>query len=359
MHEGLITKVGKSFWIGELSQLIRNQHRHKIFMFKSGEFNLSEVYNNSEIGLSYRKMEQELLDFGFHISYTPLSQFEPLAQQWDHQKQWPYGLIFSSISTHAFTGFTRYFSNHSDRTTFDYPPVLLELNSGDYHEIPKRIQILHYGNIDTTRAKTMAQFITNKGYRKLSFIFTDDSEAHPNPTWFIGRLLAFLKVLPVLQSFNYSMSYNILILSRHKKFSVDLVVDTIRTGFTPERIQAIFDKYEPSDRNSLLQNISVYYNTHSLFENLKPGLWHVSNTQLAIEAKQWCAQKNISIPGSVSLTTEGIDTRLMEHDISSVMIDWANTGYRMAHSLIHDITPPLSRKGFLKPRAVMAERGST
>jgi DNA-binding transcriptional regulator YhcF (GntR family) len=358
---GYVTKVGKLFWVGEFRRLVAGAAKKEVYLFDYSAADLSRLFGEDNLALAFRKLERELLKYGFILRYGRMDDFASLTRTWLGSTARPYGLIFTDIRQEGYETIRPALDTYLARVQANKPTVLIYgvditlRRSGFY--------LLHRGNVYTTQNRTLARFLFEKQFRRVCF-FYDETK------WQLSFLPAELKLRTELKHLDRSVDFRLHVKQARKR-SREGFFGAFYKEAPPERVDGFLSKYETTS-HAVVEKETVLSSEFPPVEKSLRGktAWVFAYAEHAARALDWAEKNRIRVPQDLAIV--GIHTPLdvaiapIEDDshfhhlgISCCVCDWERIGYLMAHAVIGDIPIEKTSKGFIRVGALMLERQTT
>lgn len=351
-ERGLVTRVGKTFWVGDYDSLARPTARRQAYFFHAS-LDYTKVFKSGWTAPAYLKMERELLAHGFSISYEKTAGFSDLAHEWLASGQYPDAVLFYKLRKSHVRSIDKPLRRLLTRA--DRLQVLLDWREGDYRALPRgrSVHILSRGNMFTTRAKAVADYAVRNRYDEVCFYFDENTTPYDmflpivrirSELGFLCDACRFITVVRPLDSAPIREAF----------------LERLHAERSPRQIATILSKYTPTSAAALEDECRL---VHDLPDALAGGagrrlVLFVKDSQ-ALEAKNWALDHGVTLGEDLSLLSFENNPQYYHESISCCIPDWEQMGYLMAHSIIGDFPVARTHKGFVRVKADVLERGTT
>lgn len=350
-RKSLVVKVGKSFWVGSFSELTKLRQGQSIHLFSCSGPDFGRVFDRTVLGFTFAKMEQELLDHGYRLHHEPISALTTLLDKWKRDDRWPEGLFFHGATTGHLATITDARRAVNAARIAPKIPILVDLLSGDFRNLPADTVIFHRGNLDTTVARETASFIKRRRLSPVSFLF-DNADLN----W--SSAFPLIKTAVELKAFDPSYNPALYAFNSEDK-TVDQFFERILHLASEARLDSILRKEHAVGVDELKKGIHLIPPDAPFPRDLPTGFWLCGSDTIARKSRGWATANRWALPGDVSIVSLENDPRYYADDISTCVLDWNSAGYRLAHALIGDMAVPRTTKGFVRTQAQVIERGTT
>ncbi len=347
-----VVKVGKTYWVGTFSALTKYRQNRRVFVFKSGDSDFAEVFSDERYGLAYHKMEKELVDHGLLVRYESAAEALRLLERWRSRDRWPEGIVLHRARTEDLTQMQSFLKamlhpRHAPKT-----PLLVDIDSADYHGLPRGTHMLSRGNVDTAMARTLARYATSARIRTVRFFMEFDGA---------NILSAFvpIKTRTELHAFDPSYDTRLYVTTTDDSITAGMYRDAFNATVPDSRKDAITGKYHFTPPAEIEAELEFVGAGRPDYDQIPLGLWVFTSDIQAAAAFEWARQGRIDVPRDLSIVSLTNRPRFYHDGISTCMLDWNSAGYLMAHALLGDITLELTGKGFIRMSTLLVHRRTT
>ncbi|MCD6024913.1 MAG: Bacterial regulatory protein gntR family [Fibrobacteria bacterium] len=346
---GYVEKIGKSYWVGRMDQLLSDVSRQEVifFRFESGDFH--KIFNSDPIALAFQKMERELYHSGYSLHPEQASSLDRLAGEWETSGRYPAGLVFYGVDASHLPFFRDLFARHPALVK-QQVRVLIHGQNNDLSELAQQAHVFSRGNVETDMARALAHYLQNQGAREANLCIRESELSEPfRPDFFLKVALAIESAIP-------GFVFRLVVESAPDSSHPQGVTGSVG----PEYRKYLEAKY-PGTHLKELDGRIVF--TPNVFETCRgyadAKVWILSRDGMASEAMEWTRERGLRVPQDISIIGLQNDPRYYHLGISSCGPDWDGMGYVMAHAIIGDVKLARSQKGFLKVRSQMVNKLTT
>lgn len=350
---GIVTRVGKTFWLGPFERLICPPGRRQVIFYARREGDLETVFRSSTFAPAYRKMEDALAVSGFTLRLDYLQNFESQCRRWIAAREFPYGLVFFDFGTNQLSSvsgaLSKLFSFSEHRIPviidwYDYRPAL----------VPRHTWLLNRGNLATTVARALARFVAERGHEHIA-VFVDESMLH-RVTLGRMRFVDFLRFRAELTHYAPNASCTFVIVSDRPKPPDEELFPPVWC----ETVSGHLSKYVPTDFTSIRDEIHYYTDKREAFgDHTTQSVWVFQLDSMAAAALQWARKSKVAVPGRLSIVSCDSGPVYCHHGLTRCEADWESIGYLMAHAIIGDFAVERTGRRFLRLRARTIEKLTT
>ncbi|MBN1669859.1 MAG: GntR family transcriptional regulator [Kiritimatiellae bacterium] len=349
-REGYVLKIGLRYWVGTPRLLVQPVARKEVFLFRVGAEDFSYLFSQYEMCQGVRAMERELLAHNVVIRFHRAGEFKPLARKWQRHGHFPQGLVFAVASRAWFEAFEpvirRLLRKIGDRRL----PVLLIGGFGK--RLSGAITGLAEGSLHTMRARTIAEFLFERGIREAT-LFLDEAACGTY------NLVFPLRVRQELLHLDPGFRFHGLVrpmpdAPRREEFARRFT-DVLGSGTT-----GALAKYESVRADAILRDIHVASDfPEALAAFPESRAWLFREDRNAARALEWLEARGGKSPRDTLIIGMENDPRYYHLGISACVPNWERIGYLMAHALIGDIPVDKTRRGLIRMKMDLLERGTT
>ncbi len=346
---GYVEKIGKSYWVGRMDQLLSDVSRQEVIFFRFGSGDFQNIFNSDPIALAFQKMERELYHSGYSLHPEQAFKLEALAQEWESTGKYPAGLVFYGVDASLLPFFRDFFARYPVLKNQNVR-ILIHGQNNDLSELTQHAHVLSRGNVETDIARVMSNYFLNHGIREANLCIHESelSESY--------RADFFLKVALAIESAIPGFVFRLVVESAAESHRAQGLTGIVG----PEYRKYLESKYPGTNLKDLEGRILF---TPNVFQTCKEQtgaqLWIMSRDGMASDAIRWAKDQGLQIPQDISIIGLQNDPRYYHLGISTCGPDWDGIGYVMAHSIIGDVKLARSQKGFLKIRGLMVDKLTT
>jgi DNA-binding transcriptional regulator YhcF (GntR family) len=352
-------KIGKTFWAGNRDSLNAAQIKKQVVVFYEGSartvYKDDHKFTGQWMGQAYRKMERELLSYGYELVFEPVETFGDRAHAWRSKKDMPYGVLLHKLGDKALAQVLPSLKCVVNTKEVAGPAVVVDwVKGGGFKKLPAVIKRISRGNIQTRRARLLANQIILRNYRAADFYF---DESKMDFEWFTR----FIRIQNELDELEKGFAFRIVVKPRNTSAHAakEAFMGRLAKRYPPEMLAPKLSRHGRRKAANVDDEIEVARDFRTTYRSrgVRKINIFLSDSE-ALESLQWARDRGIAVPkhyGVVSL--ENNDAYLHER-ISCCVPDWEGIGYLMAHAIINDFPIEKTSLGFLSPRVMMMDRGT-
>lgn len=347
-----VVKVGKTYWVGTFSALTKYRQNRRIFVFKSGDSDFAEVFSDERYGLAYHKMEKELVDHGLVVRYEGTDEAQQLLEHWRSRDRWPVGIVLHRANAEDLVQMQPFLRTVLHPRHALKIPVLVDINTADYHVLPRGTHMLSRGNVDTAMARTLARYATSANIRTVRFFMEFDGTN-------VFSVFVPIKARTELHAFDPSYDTRLYVTATDNSITAQMYREAFNATVPDPRKDAITGKYHFTPAAEIESELEYVGAGRPDYDQIPLGLWVFTSDTQAAAAFEWARHRRIAVPRDLSIITLTNRPRSYHAGVSTCMLDWNSAGYLMAHSLLGDITLELTGKGFIRMSTLLVHRRTT
>jgi len=353
--KGVVTKVGRTFWIGTFMDTLVPETRKSICMLAENQAEITKIFTAFSQARAYQKMEHELLANGYALDFLTLDALPAHLRQWRKSRRLPYGFAFRCSSHTAFDPLRADWDairSLAARSETRSPVMLLEVIGALHGRRPPGLELLSGGNVQTATARTLARYLVDRRWHEANF-FTAAAGGMTLPG--LAKSRAELKHL------DGDFVFRITAVAPDKP-TRQRIAKKLADSMTPVpwTEQAILGKYEPVPKDVLMSEVSVLRSYGEVFDRFPNArMWVFERDGQAAKALQWATDNHVRVPDQLSIMTTDHDPDFLQIGFSCCFPDYEQIGYQMAHALIGDYPVTRTSKGFIRTRSLLVERHTT
>lgn len=350
-EKGVITKVGKTFWLGSFADLTKLRGRASICLFRPERLSLNQLFSVETFGLSIRRMAKELLDHNYRLHYRLLEDAPSLIDRWRRDGGWPAGAGFFSVTEQNLSNveaiMNALHSRHENRNV----PMVARMWTGDYRRIVKHAVTVSSGNVDTTIARSIVRYAVSKGAQSIALWHVYDTKL-PLSIYIPLKTMIELSLYEKLHDVKMYVRADSPISKTELLEQLQLVVPACRNN-------AILSKYGSVSFDELGECIEIVDSFNSVCSRAHEWFWVFNRAADAAEALTAARRRGVRVPRDLSILTFDDNPGFYDRELTTCVLDWNNAGYLMAHALIGDIAIEKTSKGFMRVKADIYEGATT
>jgi DNA-binding transcriptional regulator YhcF (GntR family) len=339
VHKGMVTKIGRRFWVGGAEKLLpQTGRRYCAFLYHDAD-QLQKLFE-SPYALSIYKMERELIARNYSIEYMKKS--ELISRNSFRAKKYSGYIIGGDREGWASAKYiekTVRAIRVCHAKANQRPPALAFLHGRLSHRLPATYCI-NRGHLDKIASRSSADFLLSKGAATAAVFYSvaDDGGEH------------FVNILRFVNE----------IRRRVPSFTVHLVIQVkgAKDRSSPQKyLFAGLGEHNLKIIASLAGAITYTDNLmHCFRTNIQMRWWLFPHENDAVKALRWCREHGVQCPAEVSIMSFESNARNLPYGITACVYDWDQIGYSMAHSLIGDIPIQKSSHGYIMPHSLILQR---
>jgi hypothetical protein len=362
LGDGLVTRVGKTYWVGSrYGAIARGRPKKPVDLLLCGTTDFSRVFLDDMMAPAYRKFEKELSAHGYLLRHRAVADVERLELALKKDKGAPAGVVlFRMEQMELLDALVEQFTRHSQSGGAGPIRVLVDwAGSGVLPRLPRRVNVLSRANMTTVGARTVASFLVESGFRNAIF-FLCEGTGYDESKGALWGSWAFMKLRTEIKQMNPSFAFRILAKTDDAADSVATFVENMLSMGTLENAQSILSKYQPTPLEDLVAEIEVTNDFGKVFERSRgESVWVFSTDADAAAAYAWAKSHRIRIPQDLSIIGLQNDPAYYHLGLTMFEHDFDAIGYLMAHAVIGDFPIEKTSKGYLRTRAIITERLTT
>jgi DNA-binding transcriptional regulator YhcF (GntR family) len=341
VKRGWVTRVGKTFWVGRLSDLVYLGKKKQVYLFIRDSDDFSPLFQKDVFSLAFQRMEQELLAYGYLLRYENSAKFSQLVTDWIAHDDIPAGLIFTYTTNSWFSQLLPDIRKLQAVPDRDRPAILLEWGAGMYNLRLPDTKVHSRGYVLTSAARALGLYLQRKNYREVALFV---NEGILREFWTIDPgIKCRVTIRPVKPQAAYR--------------------ERLKNKVIPTEIAAVVETEKGRTRipyEDLTQEVTITREFSTQFRKLTYiPLWVFSQSSQAVRALNWAEKKGVKVPEDISIISLENYPRYLHHGLTFCGPDWDNIGYLMAHAIINDFPVEKTRQGFIRTRARVVEKLTT
>ncbi len=346
---GYVEKVGKSYWVGKMDQLMNPRPTQEVYFLRFGKDDFHDIFSTDPIALAFQKMERELYDAGFFLHPERAEAIPELARGWARTGRYPAGLVFYGVDETHLPFFREFFDLHGSALD-GRVRILVHGSRGNLSELAARCQVFLRGNLDTEKARVLAHYLLNAGHREANFCIDEADLAE-----FVDARF-FLKIALTVRNLIPGFAFRFIVRPVNGSPGRLSFEEHLDDGYR----SYLASKYPNASLADLDRSIRFSEDAFgAASEHSNTRIWIFFRDKMAAEALSWLKGQGKRVPQDVSIACFQNDPQYYHLGITTCGPDWDNMGYVMAHALIGDMRLARSGRGFLKVRCRMMEKLTT
>lgn len=348
-ERGLTQRIGKTFWVGRLTEIVRAKPRKEVYLLRDPVHRLTQIFRNDLLSSAYCRMEEELTGRGMVLRFESTNRLEALFADWDRSGCQPAGMLFFNMDDTLFAKPLRLLQARFRGPGAAPMRVVVDWRQGSLDMRQRWMNVVSRGNLLTVFARALSRAVANRG-GEVCFVF-DEDKALWNAYAFLFPLV---RLRTEIRHVYPDMRYRFFVVSSSRR----VLTERLR-GFS-SLVQGQLSKYEPTPLSVLHDEVSIVDGFAQAYHGRSSAaVWVFSSDRRAAEAIRFLHEQGRAVPGEVSIIGLENDPAFYHLGISYCGPDWGRLGYLMAHTLIGDIPVAHTRKGFVRTGALFRERLTT
>lgn len=355
-NAGIVTRVGKTFWIGTFRDLIHGPGGKKVFLFYDESEDFGRIFRDDTLAMAYRKMEDVLSSGGYLLHFEQTGNLGRLARSWVSSRSFPYGLIFYSFDPEKFrTGVSAMASLLSTREGKELP-IVVDWRWGHGRPVSRRMHQLSRHNVATTVARLLARYLVEKGYRRVVFFLELDKQSYEVDPMSVGAFWNALTFCTEIKRLDQRFECGIVAIRPSARVADRRVLSRVDR----QAAESLLGKYTPTSFETVENEIRYMEESADRFGDLSSStLWVFERDFRAAEALEWLGANRRRAPNDVSIIGLQNDPAYYHLGISRVEADWEGIGYLMAHAIMGDFAVPRTTRGFIRVGAKLMRKSTS
>ncbi|MDD5672822.1 MAG: GntR family transcriptional regulator [Chitinivibrionales bacterium] len=354
--KGFVTKLGKTFWVGAIENLLKQPARKQVFLVKQRSLDFSDIFRDNMLAPAYRNMERELTANGFCLRFESSENIERVFDGFLKTAPPPAGIILFNTPAEDFSALVpKLDKNQKKARQRDKQnlPVLLDLRQGAFlDKIPRDVSVISRGHFTTSGTQTMAEYIVRRK-KKNTVIFVDCTRT----VWNIGADAFMIKLWVEVFNLNPEFSLKMVVKPENPGMKTDEFIQMYLDSFKKGNFKVQLAKYRGITVADLQKNITVCADPQTLFHTCaENALWVFSHASNAVAAYRWCAGHGVKVPNQVSMISFENSADCYHLGISYCDPDMEKFGHSMAHAISGIYPVEKTTKGFIRTHARLLHR---
>lgn len=340
--DGLVTKVGRTFWVGRFRDLLHPQPGREVLLLVRDKAELRKVFSPGEfVSAAYRKLEQTLSTAGFMLRCDFLENLPAQYRNWRRSRRFPYGLGSRRLETSPPETAGIMF-----RTMRHPMPTVVDWEAGVHPHMFNATCVFSRSNTATTVARELAAYLVRLGCRSACFFMEEATRG--------DRLAVFYDYLRMRAELKH----------RNASFDLSLAVlgslQTVLANIHEVNASNLLSKYARTTLNAIGPEVRGFRSRGAAFAHARRAeVWIFRDSRVAAAALSWAAQQRIRVPADLSILTLDDAPAYYHLGITRCRLDWEAVGYLMAHALIGDFPIEKTTRGYLRVHARVVEKLTT
>jgi hypothetical protein len=332
------------------SSFFRKTPKEAVFFYREEDV-FRTLFSGGNNSRAFKRMEYELLKYGYSIKYVHIKEAETLLEDWLRARRSPNGLVFLKIKQNLYESI-RAPLQKLVRFMDHRAPTVLFISSGRplRDRIKKMNHILLGGNTFTELCRAVARYLHENRYRKLTLFYDQNRRGH--------TIIAYLKIRPEILRLQRDFVFQQVIKPREetaspKEFIEKHIAEDVEKKGT-------ISKYEYTPPLALEKDMIITNDFRKTYRScLDSQVWVFAHDEDAAAALDWAEKNGIEVPEELSIVGLDNNPLFYHRGISSFEEDWDTIGYLLAHSVIGDFPIKKTGKGLLRTPAIMFNRNTS
>lgn len=345
----IISRTGRKYRAGPGGA--RNAGGTTVHLFNCSGADLTDLTGCCELEIPlFRAFDRELQRNGYRVQYRSRKDFEQLSRASARNHPGISAIAVGWIPNADYATTISALKRITDRRGTNMRTMIL---TGSHLRPPARVYQLCTGNITTTRARKLTEFIRDRQYASVTLFERFDPESGSDFVYnlkFVRDMAHFCPDIPLHVCNLFPLS----IPDPAKVFAArcEHITHTFNNRFLA--------KYRDFDFARSWQAMDICAGPDFPFEKYRPSdLWIFQRDLDAGLALDWLRSRKIDVPVEKEIISqEGTDCHYGQ-GLTLCTSDWETTGYMMAHAMIGDIPVARTSHGFLRTEALILERQTT
>lgn len=353
-EDGVVTKVGKTFWVGRMGELLHPKPTREAWLVLPSRDDTEAVYHSSAFAPAYRKMEDTLALSGYMLRISYLDELEAQSRNWVSTRKYPFGLVLYNHGPDELAKALPSLQRLYERRKAGTGPLVIDWNGTSDPRLPGFALLLARTNLSTARARALARyFIANGHHRAVLHMDYRSFFRGPNVLWGAWDCLRLLA-----EARHLDPTFELSILVHHAPSGGS--TPRVMQRMNPEVASRIVSKYRRSSGDDALSRFRFVSDSRRGFDDAeRGGVWVFQSDALAALALQWAHSVRVPVPGTLSMVSLDYDHRYCHLGLTRCEPDWDRIGYTMAHAIVGDMPLHRTTQGFLRVGARVIEKQTT
>ncbi|MBD3240330.1 MAG: GntR family transcriptional regulator [Chitinivibrionales bacterium] len=357
-QQGLAHRLGRRYYAGRLLPAVHPLQRHDVYLVTPEASDFDRIFDGDLMAPAYVAFERTLRSLGLILEYETRHRLSELVHECAHGDRIAAGVVLWNFDGESYPHIEKLFGPLVTHCPAPRLSLLLDtVTMGPITRAPRHVDIVSRGNIMTTQARAVADFVLQRGRRPAALVYSADSIHERRGRWF----LRFQKVAFELfqRTGEIVRSY---IVDPHGSLSAEWIVETIAK---PEQwfYEYLAEKLaQPRIRSTAFieESLAIVKDYREVASRSGPEpllIFPLDDT--AREASRCFSESRLEIPGDIWLLTLEGQPRNLPLGLSACAPDWETAGYLMAHAIVGDMPLKRTRRGFLRVPCPVVERLTT
>lgn len=349
---GVVTRVGKRYWVGGFSALTMHHAGQCVVLFAESYGWLEKKGQPQHYRLPLQELEQELTRHGIAMRLRRFDEMPALRRGWTRSGRYPLGLVFLYRDQADYRRLYTAARGIRARSAIQRPAFVWI--GGHVRSRDRLGDIYCHGTVSTGIARRLAAFAAEHCLQSVTVLLRLRHVA-------FHRLRDLLRLIPEIyrRGAGYRVRFAV-VADKGELDGHDDVVEWLLSRCDRQYLHGVIGKYGELELHDLHSLFEHYVTTEEAFERAaKEGLWICPAAPDARAAQAWLERRRVACPERVSLVCLEDLRETMLAGISCIVPDWRTIGYLLAHRLIGDIPVDHSHRGYVRTPARVVHRATT
>ncbi len=357
-QQGLAHRIGRRFHAGTLLPAVHPLRHRNVWLIVPERDHFDQVFEGDLMAPAYVAFERTLRTLGLTLRYETWDNLPRLLHGRSGDECLAAGVVVWRLEGDEYPRVEKAFASLVTRVPAPRTSLLLDaVSMGPIRRAPRHVDIISRGNIMTTQARAVADFVQQRGRYPAALVYSAESIRERGARWF----LRFQKV--AFELFHRSgepvISY---IVDPQKRISRSWIAETILTNqewyfdYLAEKLG------QPRIRSTAFveESLLLVNDFDEVVRRTGPAsLLVFPIDETARTALTRFRESGIEVPRDVWLLTLDGQAKNFPLGLSACAPDWDTIGYLMAHAILGDIPLKRTRRGFLRVPSPVVERLTT
>ncbi len=354
--QGHVTRIGKGFWIGRFTRIVRQGTRRRIYLVgvRSGDF--AEVFQRDMLAPAYRRFERELSAHGCVMVCVSLADVRQLVPEWRRHGV-PQGVVFHGVSGEQYDSSVG--SLAAELRGMHPAAVVLVDDLDDFRRDFRGLRVLTRGTISTAVAREAARYVVSAGYRGVRLFFEALKPYDPST----GRLWNFwslAKIRTELKALNGTVGFRMAMRVDGGESQRSRVLATLAGQLAPGHQQSLLGKYGEAGLGDIAGEVDLVDDLGcAMVAQRGTDLWLFASHRDSVSGLQQARASGLRVPERLSVLSLEDGPAYYHHGVSYCEPDWDSIGFLMAHAVLGDMPVARTARGFLRTGARVVEKLTT
>jgi len=169
-QRGLLTRIGRTCWLGGMGRAIHPQLRKLVAFVVNTPDQLVSAFQTDLYAESFRRLELTLSLSGYFLRAMDAATFVELCRRWPVEGEFPYGVVLFCQDHHTLPSLLPPLNALRSHRSAPSIPVVIDWNWTVFREFPSDAFIVSRPNLTTTTARTLAEFLAERGLTRARLV---------------------------------------------------------------------------------------------------------------------------------------------------------------------------------------------